>query len=334
MAPPATVPTATSPVISFVIPVRNDAKRLRSCLDSIAVSDSSGQVQVIVADNGSVDGSPDVARSAGATVLTVPNVSVAELRNIAAGHSQSALLAFVDADHIIDPGWVPAALEILPDLTIGAAGAPCVPPPYGNWVQRAYGRLRPRLTAQQPVEWLGSGNMVVRREAFNQVDGFDASLETCEDVDLCNRLRAAGYRLVGDPRFRNVHLGDPATLRGLIYGELWRGRDNLKVTLRGPITLRALPSLLIPIVHLVCFALLIASPVLGGRVAVGAGLTIVALIALRAGRMTAGKGPLAASDVLANIVVAAAYDCARALSLVFRATHKTRKQAPEDQAVA
>ena len=85
--------------------------------------------------------------------------------------------------------------------------------------------------------------------------GFDAWLETCEDVDLCNRMRA-GRLPPGQRRpHRSAHLGDPATLRALFFGELWRGRDNLRVTLRGPLTLRApLPSVVTPVFNLACMA--------------------------------------------------------------------------------
>ena len=50
---------------------------------------------------------------------------------------------------------------------------------------------------------------------------------------------------------RNVHFGDPATLWDLFRGELWRGRDNLRISLRGPLTWRGLPSVVIPIVDVV-----------------------------------------------------------------------------------
>ena len=49
------------------------------------------------------------------------------------------------------------------------------------------------------VTWLGSGNMAVRRSAFEEVGGFDTTLETCEDVDLCRKLRARGYVTPGRP---------------------------------------------------------------------------------------------------------------------------------------
>jgi hypothetical protein len=66
---------------------------------------------------------------------------------------------------------------------------------------------------------------------------------------------------------------------------------------------------------------------------VGASLTVIAamilagLVMARAARMTLSRWPIPAADVAANLAVAAAYDVARALSLIMRATHRTRHQA-------
>jgi hypothetical protein len=318
--------------LTIVIPVRNDAARLRLCLAAIAKNGAGSRV--VVADNGSTDDSAGVAASAGATVLPLPRYRVGELRNIAAASTASPLIGFVDADHLIDPDWVRTALNVFADQRIAAAGAPYSPGHSANWVQRAYDRFRPILRAAAPAEWLGSGNLIIRREAFQRVGGFDASLQSCEDVDLCNRLRGAGFHILAEPKLRSVHLGDPASLRALFLGELWRGRDNLKVTLRGPITLRALPSLAIPVIDLAALLVVATGPWTGLRAAAAAFAVVAALAGLRAVKMTVGRAQLTAADVAANVVVATVYDLARALSLVARATHRTRRETAGERAVA
>ncbi len=145
-------------------------------------------------------------------------------------------------------------MHTLGDRAVAAVGAPYSLPVDANWVQRRYHTLRPQLSGPQDADWLGSGNLVVRRDAFAAVNGFDVSLETCEDVDFCNRLLQAGYRLVADPALRSVHFGDPSTLRALFFGELWRGRDNVRVTFRGPRTLRHFRSAIIAMADLTAVA--------------------------------------------------------------------------------
>jgi GT2 family glycosyltransferase len=76
-----------------------------------------------------------------------------------------------------------------------------------------YDGFRARAAGVQQVDWLGSGSLAVWRDVFERVGGFDSRLETCEDVDFCQRLRRSGYGLWSDDRLRSVHLGDPRTIR-------------------------------------------------------------------------------------------------------------------------
>src|SRR5215212_9084481 len=95
------------PVVSFIVPVRNDAERLERCLASIRRADyPHDRLELVVADNGSTDGSDRVAREAGALVLSLPRLRVAEMRNRAVAASRGDVIAFVDADHEIDPVWI------------------------------------------------------------------------------------------------------------------------------------------------------------------------------------------------------------------------------------
>src|SRR6266705_5797833 len=109
--------------LSFVIPVRDDARRLGRCLASIkrAIETARSPTEVIVVDNGSTDGSSDVARSAGASVI-VATGRVSELRNLGASRATGEMLAFVDADHEIGGDWVRQACDALSAPGVVAAG--------------------------------------------------------------------------------------------------------------------------------------------------------------------------------------------------------------------
>ena len=315
--------------VSFIVPVRDDAARLERCLRTIVAGTPKGaDVEIVVADNGSVDRSVDVARMADATVLELPGIRLGELRNKAASVARGDILAFVDADHEIVPEWIAAAIDALEPAGHAAVGAPCRPPSPGTWVQRFYDRLRRHPARQEQVEWLGSGNMAVRRSAFEEVGGFDTSLETCEDVDLCRKLRARGYVLLADHRLGNVHHGDPQTLRQLFFGELWRGRDNVRVSLRRPWSGRTLASAAIPVVSLLAIAAAVVGVLLGS--AVGFALSAVAvtglaaLIVLRAAVMR--PAPAAVDEWSRAVAVAAAYEAGRAFALAGRFGHRRRRQ--------
>ena len=319
-----------TPRISFVVPVLNDAERLDRCLRSIArTPTNAGSIELIVIDNASRDGSADVARSYGARVVTLDQPRVAELRNAGAAFASGEILAFVDADHEISSEWVDAAVSTFADSTVAAAGAAYHAPPEGTWVQRAYGALRGTPRGRHDVEWLGSGNIAVRRTVFLAVGGFDTSLTTCEDVDLCNRLRGSGYRVVSDARMQSVHFGDPETLRAVLNGELWRGRDNLRVSLRAEWSLRTLLSLVLPVVDaalLMVLAVALIFALTGSRTslalaAVSVGIVVAGAL-LRVCRMIMRERRFTLVGILQAWLVSCTYDVGRALALLVRARHR------------
>ncbi len=318
-----------NPRVSFIIPVRNDAARLQTCLRSILRNHHAPrQLEIIVVDNGSTDDSAAVARRLGADVLVVESGRVAELRNRGARHATGDILAFVDADNEIAAGWLYAALDCLRSAGVGAAGAMYQAPPDGTWVQRTYGHLRGGPRDHHDADWIGSGNLVVSKAAFNSVGGFDTTLDTCEDVDFCHRLRAHGMRIVSDARLKSVHHGDPRTLWEVLRSERWRGRDNLRVTFRKPITWTSVPSAVVPIFHvlfmglaLVGFGLLGASPRAGALIVATALLGAIAGTATRVVRAAVREAALRAS-LLPAFVVASFLDAGRALALVSPAPHR------------
>lgn len=317
------------PLVSFVVPVRNDALRLQRCLASILRNDYPRElIEVIVVDNESTDGSAAAARAHGAIVIQSPGDSVAAHRNRGARAALGSIIAFADADHEIDRRWIDTAVRVLSDATVVATGSPYLTQPCPNWVQRQYDGMRSRPVRREDVNWLGSGNFAVTRAAFERVGGYNESLTACEDVDLCNRLRLSGQRIVADPELRSIHFGDPSTLKALFFGELWRGRDNVRVTLAGPRTFRHLRSAVVPIADLGCLA--------AGLIALFSGQVVIALLCLLM--------PLAPAAIKAAIIVrrqlrkglipmaqafavAVVFDLARALALLARGSHRARRTA-------
>jgi GT2 family glycosyltransferase len=320
------------PRISFIVPVCNDAVRLERCLRSILESwYPPERREILVADNGSEDGSAAVASRLGARVISVPNARVAEVRNQAAKSAAGEILAYVDADHEVVPGWIGSAVETLRWPAVGAVGALYQAPPDGTWVQRAYGQLRGRSRGRHDVEWLGSGNLAVWRSAFEAIGGFNTALETCEDVDFCHRLRASGFRVISDERMKNIHHGDPATLRELFVGELWRGRDNLRVSFRRPLTPRTMITAIIPLVDVALIAMIGVGLALAARgglwLSLAAGFALSVPVWARVARAFLNHPRGGVAGLVQAFAVACVYDLGRALALIARMPHRGRRSA-------
>jgi glycosyltransferase involved in cell wall biosynthesis len=323
-----------APLLTFVIPVRNDARGLARCLASIARNSGRVSFEVVVADNGSTDGSATVASDAGARVLSLPGLRVAALRNRAAALARGVLLAFVDADHELVPTWTLAAAEYRDAHGIGAVGAPYSAPAAGTWVQNMYDALRDHRPGIRDARWLGSGNLLVHRLSFLEVSGFDETLETCEDVDLCQRLRKRRYRVLSDARLGSTHHGDPRTLRELFVSEMWRGRNNIRVTFRAGLDWRALPSVLIPLLDVALIGTLIVAVLPRARAGLMIGgpalLLMLSLSALRAARILLALSKPRPLDLLHTFAVAFVYDLGRAISLVVPVPHRRRSPMSHD----
>jgi GT2 family glycosyltransferase len=319
-------------LLSIVIPARNAAADLERCLRAInrsaAVAETA--VDVVVANNGSLDDTAEVARRQDARVLDVPDVAVSAVRNQAARALRTPIVAFVDADQEVSAGWVGAAVTGLAEANVDAVGADYRSPPSPTWVQRAYDALRRRPVRRCETSWLPSGNLVVRRDVFLSVGGFDESLETCEDVDLCRRLHAAGRHVVAEPDLVSIHHGDPRTLGALFRGEMWRGRDNLRVTLRSPRDIRSVLSALQPLTTvLVAIAALasLAAPRFALRLLAGFAAFLILASIPRAIQMWTRVKPRSPAALIECSIVAFTFDTARALALVVRASHAVRHRA-------
>jgi hypothetical protein len=128
----------------------------------------------------------------------------------------------------------------------------------------------------------------------------------------------------------NVHHGDPPTLAALFFGELWRGRDNLRVSLRAPVRLMALPSVISPVASLGCMVLVFVGlagwPWMGPWLSIAALTGLVAIAVAKATAVTVRGRHLSPLRWLQSVAVVATYEAARALSLVTPVSHRLRRR--------
>lgn len=235
--------------VSVIVPVRNDSKRLATCLASL--NRLAGKPEIIVVDNGSTDDSAQVAMAMGAKTFVYPRLNVGSLRNRGVEHASGSVLAFVDSDHEVPLDWLERGVKVLSEaVDVVACGSHYLPPEDGTWVQKTWAIHRLRGPARvDAIEWLGSGNLLVKRSAFEAVGGFREDLIAAEDVDLCHRLIRNAGRIVGDAQIRSVHHGEPKTIADFVRKEYWRGSSGLKAWVSQGFPLRDLPSFLWPLWH-------------------------------------------------------------------------------------
>ncbi|MBM3965832.1 MAG: glycosyltransferase [Planctomycetes bacterium] len=231
--------------VSVVVPVNNRAKELAVLLKSLSFQ--TVLHECIVIDQGSTDGTDQIARNHGALLVSGVGATVGSLRNEGWGASNSSVLAFVDSDHEVPPNWIEKGISVLLSAEqIGIAGAPCLGPDPGTWVSRAWTAHRTRHQGRREVDWLGAGNMFIRKSDFLRVGGFDESLIATEDVDLCHRIRALGLSVVSDPSIVNIHHGEPRTVSEFFKKQLWRGSSGWNAWKKHGYPIAELKSLVFP----------------------------------------------------------------------------------------
>ena len=113
----------------------------------------------------------------------------------------------------------PCAGAVYP-LQVDSAGAPSdserlVPTP-GRLLSRYLGTRRPEIPPGEPPDWVNAACLLVRREAYGQIGGFDERYHMyCEDVDFCLRLQLGGWGLVRADDAQVEHAAQRASHRNI-----------------------------------------------------------------------------------------------------------------------
>lgn len=218
------------PLISVVVPCRNEAASLCVCLDALALQDFPRErFEVIVVDGGSTDGCREMAAERGARVLSDGADGPAGARNVGIHAARGEVVAFTDADCVPRTDWLTRVAEVFaedPSLA-GVAGALRMPR------ETFLGRLEDD-EARAFYRGFITSNVAYRRDALLAVGGFDASLKCAEDYDLAWRLMDAGYRIVHDPRPVVVHAPPEAsgTVVGYLRKQYWYARSDVPAQAR------------------------------------------------------------------------------------------------------
>lgn len=215
-----------------MIPCLDAEATLADQLEALAGQSWPGGWEVIVADNGSTDGSREVAgrfrdRLPGLRIVDASGRrGQAHARNLGAAAATGDALLFVDADDQVAPGWLEALGQALARHEFVACryDNEALNPP---WVRRTH--LNPQkdgVTRYDYPDYLphaGGGGLGVLRRVHEEAGGFDESMAALEDTDYCWRIQLAGHELAFAPdavvRIRHRH--DPRGIfrQGMSYGK-------------------------------------------------------------------------------------------------------------------
>ena len=209
----STPTSSAAPSISVVVPVYNGGEAFRECLQSIRALDPP-PLEVIVVDDGSTDGSGDVAREFGAEVILLPGSAngPARARNRGAAEARGDILYFVDADVTVQAdNLAKLAHRFSSDPGLAAIigsydDAPAAPGFFAQYKNLIHHYTHQIARSEGSTFWGACGAML--RNVYQEMGGFDESyVRPCiEDIELGYRLRRAGHRILLDRDLQIKHL--------------------------------------------------------------------------------------------------------------------------------
>ena len=203
--------------VSVVVPTRNSMRTLAACLRSIRAQDA--PVELIVVDNASTDGTYELARElADTAVRGGPERSTQ--RNTGVRLATAGWILWIDADMVLPPATVSAALATATETGADAVAVPEVSVGSGYWT--ACRALERSCYVDDPSL---HNPRLLRRELLLGDAAFDPAMAGPEDTDLRLRLRSAGTRTALCPDVLIVHDEGRLTLRSILAKRVYYGRS-------------------------------------------------------------------------------------------------------------
>jgi GT2 family glycosyltransferase len=206
------------PTFSVVIPAHNEGAHVRSTVEAVLRSSGTG-VEIVVIDDGSSDGCCDFLESARPGVVVLERqerAGVAGARRRGAELAAGGTLVFLDAHCEPQPGWLDAMAAALDEHDAGIV-APCIvdaqQPEHKGYGAKPVDRmftyrwLPRRAVAPYDVPIAGGGCMMMRRQRYGEIGGFDRMRRFgIEDVEISLRSWLFGYPVIVVPDVEVAHV--------------------------------------------------------------------------------------------------------------------------------
>ena len=216
----------TSPFVSIIIPLKNEEKYIELCLKSlISQQYSKDCFEIIVVDNGSTDKSLEIVKKYNVKIIYCLDGNIAKVRNVGTAAAKGEILAFVDSDCVVSSNWLTEGVNILNRPKVVATGSGYKAPHNATWVENAW--LIESKVEERFVKFVPCGNFIVKASIFHEIGGFNETLVTCEDADICERIVNSDYLIINSTKIESVHLRNPKKIIDFMKKEIWYGSNML-----------------------------------------------------------------------------------------------------------
>jgi len=218
-----------NPLVSIIIPTKNNKKILQRCVESIKKHTSYKNFEIIIVDNNSTDlGTKSYYKSLSCTILDYKgSFNFSKMNNYAVKHAKGDFLLFLNDDtKVLEPNWLQEMIGVCSQNDVGAVGAKLV---YSdNTIQHAGIVILDTGAGFHPFQNIPEDSnkhfnlinvmrdcsavtgacLMTKKEIFAKINGFDDVFDVYYgDADLCLRIIDSGYHVVYTPSVKMLHEG-------------------------------------------------------------------------------------------------------------------------------
>ena len=225
------------PSVSVVVCSHNGSRTIRETCEGLLELDYP-DVEVIVVDDGSTDGTGDVAREYGFRVISTENQGLSAARNVGWQAARGEIVAYIDDDARPDAHWLRYLAHTFVTTGHAAVGGPNVPRPEMGSVEAcvaaAPGGPIHVLVSDTEAEHVPGCNLAVRRDVLARLGGFDPRFRIAgDDVDICWRMLDEGCTIGYSPAALVWHRRRD-TVRGYLRQQRGYGRAEALLERKWP----------------------------------------------------------------------------------------------------
>ena len=221
---PLSFEKTASPLVTIIIPCRNEWAFTHSCLYAIRNNTTAIPCEIVVADDTSTDETENIANLVAGVTVVRNTVNLGFLRNCnnAANTAKGKYLVFLNNDTNVQKGWLNSLLETIErDPMIGMVGPKFVYPDgklqeaggiiwndasgwnYGKWDDPD----RQQYNFARETDYISGACLMIRKALWEEIGGFDERYAPAyyEDSDLAFEVRKRGFKVVYQPASVVVH---------------------------------------------------------------------------------------------------------------------------------
>ena len=224
-------PVKGEPLISIIIPNKDEKESLEACLKSIWEKTTYKNYEIIVVENNSTSDEifryyKEISKKGVRLLRWKKEFNYSAINNFGAAHAKGEFLLFLNNDvTVITPDWLTELAGLCQRKEVGAAGVKLLYP--DNTIQHAgcvigIGGIAGHMFVDMPANRTGylhkasllqdmsavtAACMIMKKQVFDQVGGFTEELAVAfNDVDLCLKINKAGSLVVYDPYVQLYHM--------------------------------------------------------------------------------------------------------------------------------